>query len=825
MLSSAVPPPIPRSRLLDNHKRAGEPEPRAPGPGGRGERNNKNTGPSPPILTPAKPPVTSATARPPPPAAWKRPSETGELGESEAEAPTRLHKGAVQAPGVEIDPNCNEPAVPCLCCEPQPPHQPHAPPHDQNHNHNHNRNRHYSQQLDNNNTVAQPQPPPQRQQSPPLSRESRESTGEEEEEEEEEEDVDVDEEEEEEEDDEDDTLVPSCADCPPSLLALSLSSSSSSISSCSDFESDSPDPLSPAASPPDACADLFPGAGRPPHIVPLELPPQSPDEGYPSAHSSHSTSPDHKSILTAALPLAPPELRDKRGEEEEEEEAPVPDSLAPSPLQPSPPLETSPPGLEASSSSSSLTSASLTPSLFSSPSPSPPSLEPNGNTVPSLPPLPPPRHRRRFLALGGSSAVASGPAPLRKPGNAWKVAPPPPSTAPPPSFLALDAEIRRLVEMAGLSRQELPGLGPELSWEGEGEGEGVGIRERERGREGEGLGIGEREGEEERVGKGEREEDRVAGGQGTEEREGEGEGDGAVRPVPRLSAPPRKTSFHEIALRRKRANNNNSSNNNNSNNCTFGPAPRPSVAPPRPPPPVPARPPLPPRPSLPLAARPDRSDWLILFSPDTEFPPRPFGSGQREPSPQKPAGTKVTTFKELRNRSKQQGSAGQNPFALEPEPGPAPLTPDPDFLYSCQSELYAEFRPLPQPAPPTTHAPPQPPSSLDGQQLHPGALQPIAEGASEPESRPPLRIGSSSSDGSLRTVGSGGERQREGEGERDGERERERWGERGRADGGRSWEPRTTGKSRRHQETQSSPAGSQPWSWRDTVQSSREMRR
>uniref|UniRef100_W5MGX1 RUN and SH3 domain containing 1 n=1 Tax=Lepisosteus oculatus TaxID=7918 RepID=W5MGX1_LEPOC len=53
------------------------------------------------------------------------------------------------------------------------------------------------------------------------------------------------EEDEEDDEDEDDTLVPSCGDCPPSLLDFSLSSSSSSISSCSDFESDSPNPLSP----------------------------------------------------------------------------------------------------------------------------------------------------------------------------------------------------------------------------------------------------------------------------------------------------------------------------------------------------------------------------------------------------------------------------------------------------------------------------------------------------------------------------------------------------------------------------------------------------
>ncbi|KAJ8273495.1 hypothetical protein GJAV_G00102220 [Gymnothorax javanicus] len=48
--------------------------------------------------------------------------------------------------------------------------------------------------------------------------------------------------------DEDDTLIPSCWDCPPSLLEFSLSSftssSSTSISGCSDLESDCPDAIS-----------------------------------------------------------------------------------------------------------------------------------------------------------------------------------------------------------------------------------------------------------------------------------------------------------------------------------------------------------------------------------------------------------------------------------------------------------------------------------------------------------------------------------------------------------------------------------------------------
>ncbi|XP_051779027.1 uncharacterized protein rusc1 isoform X4 [Erpetoichthys calabaricus] len=84
------------------------------------------------------------------------------------------------------------------------------------------------------------------------------------------------------------------------------------------------------------------------------------------------------------------------------------------------------------------------------------------------------------------------------------------------------------------------------------------------------------------------------------------------------------TSFHEMARRRKRAANQNSLNN-------------------------------------------ERADWLIIFSPDTEFPPKSFSTGLGgsdqatvEESPQKcsdQGGSKVTTFKELRYKSKQPHSS------------------------------------------------------------------------------------------------------------------------------------------------------------------------
>ncbi|KAJ8383782.1 hypothetical protein AAFF_G00214690 [Aldrovandia affinis] len=110
--------------------------------------------------------------------------------------------------------------------------------------------------------------------------------------------------EEEDDDEDDDTLVPSCRDCPPSLLELSLtsstSSSSTSISSCSDFETDGPDAVSPSSkelapeespmthsSPLTSVPQIIPLDSHPPPLPPLPL--CSPDEGYPSARSSPST--------------------------------------------------------------------------------------------------------------------------------------------------------------------------------------------------------------------------------------------------------------------------------------------------------------------------------------------------------------------------------------------------------------------------------------------------------------------------------------------------------------------------------------------------------
>lgn len=133
----------------------------------------------------------------------------------------------------------------------------------------------------------------------------------------------------------------------------------------------------------------------------------------------------------------------------------------------------------------------------------------------------------------------------------------------------------------------------------------------------------------------------------------------------------------------------------------------------------------------PLAqARVDRSDWLIVFSPDTELPPtsellsgtagqepaRPQPNPQPPPQqdgPARPPGPRqreVTTFKELRSRS-----AARQPKGQRAEPAQLP------------------------PVPPGTGAGWGPPAPLGGQVLAPGdghqlrrrprpSLQPIAEG-------------------------------------------------------------------------------------------------
>ncbi|XP_061838889.1 uncharacterized protein rusc1 isoform X2 [Nerophis lumbriciformis] len=230
-----------------------------------------------------------------------------------------------------LDPNCNEPSLPCLCCDGR-------SPQDNNSMFNHNHN--------NNNTVSlrhQLQLPPPR---PAVATSRQERTGtkelppqveapklepapqpaavdenksdmddkkdvksEEEDDESSSGDIDIDDEDDGDcdDDDDDDTLVPSCCDCPPSLLEFSLSSSTSSsstsISSCSDLESDCAEQytpqnqsvkvLSPECHPPARSLPALP-LGRGPYSFTSHTPISSPDEGYPSALDTPS--PDYLGV-------------------------------------------------------------------------------------------------------------------------------------------------------------------------------------------------------------------------------------------------------------------------------------------------------------------------------------------------------------------------------------------------------------------------------------------------------------------------------------------------------------------------------------------------
>ncbi|MEQ2173811.1 hypothetical protein GOODEAATRI_001287, partial [Goodea atripinnis] len=249
-----------------------------------------------------------------------------------------------------LDPNCNEPSLPCLCCDGRSPQDNNSM---FNHNHNNNNTISIRQQLQ-----LPPPPPPVAQLAhkhegmeskehvpsyaePPAQSaahlendaknggenadvDNKKKVDEEDEEEESSRDIAIDNEEDDDEtdsdDDDDDTLVPSCCDCPPSLLEFSLSSSTSSsstsISSCSDLESDcadhctsmcssqDQDHLSAALDPKDRPLKQFPEF-KPPSSLPLNQNPFSltshstvascsPDEGYPSALDSPS--PDYLGV-------------------------------------------------------------------------------------------------------------------------------------------------------------------------------------------------------------------------------------------------------------------------------------------------------------------------------------------------------------------------------------------------------------------------------------------------------------------------------------------------------------------------------------------------
>ncbi|XP_077432758.1 RUN and SH3 domain containing 1 isoform X3 [Vanacampus margaritifer] len=258
-----------------------------------------------------------------------------------AAAPAKILPPLPPAPSLlPLDPNCNEPSLPCLCCDGRSPQDNNSM---FNHNHNNNNTvslRHQLQlpppppvvaaqrkngtgakELPRSPSQAKPEPPPQ-----PASNEDvletpdledkKDVKSEEEDDESSSGDIDIDDEDDDDGDrddeDDDDTLVPSCCDCPPSLLEFSLSSSTSSsstsISSCSDLESDCADQYTPqyqdllSVSIKESSPQCQPPARSLPSLpishIPFTLtsrtPISSPDEGYPSALDTPS--PDYLGV-------------------------------------------------------------------------------------------------------------------------------------------------------------------------------------------------------------------------------------------------------------------------------------------------------------------------------------------------------------------------------------------------------------------------------------------------------------------------------------------------------------------------------------------------
>ncbi|XP_052435389.1 uncharacterized protein rusc1 isoform X3 [Carassius gibelio] len=350
------------------------------------------------------------------------------------------------------------------------------------------------------------------------------------------------------------------------------------------------------------------------------------------------------------------------------------------------------------------------------------------------PPIPPPRRRhkarleaQRLAELEREKTPLSLPPPMSRPPplppppamSSPPTVPPPPSLPQPPSFHALDVEIRKLLALAGLTQAELLKLSPEL---------GVCVDivlENDQQPISDVSLIGEisvnRIQKEEEVNKGLQ--SRLKEGSRFGKDRSTGANELHVLSEKETCKDEQKeanrtTSFTEMARRRKR----NGGHCNHSCSCGFGSnvslSPNsyystdlsntniPNISfgsfdytsmisdtpPPPPPRPLPPCPPissnpleLPPLKSCTLpanASRPDRFDWLIAFTPDTESPPlemrKLLNDGMLQKG--KGSGSKVTTFKELRNRSKQ----SSQPAPVQPEPDPTVITPDPDFLYNLK---------------------------------------------------------------------------------------------------------------------------------------------
>ncbi|KAI4811921.1 hypothetical protein KUCAC02_014785 [Chaenocephalus aceratus] len=236
-----------------------------------------------------------------------------------------------------------------------------------------------------------------------------------------------------------------------------------------------------------------------------------------------------------------------------------------------------------------------------------------------------------------------------------------------------------------------------------------------------------------------------------------------------------------------------------------------------PPPPPPPRPLPPIPPSVPShkvstlvanSAQPDRFDWLIAFTPECEGPPKlpPLAMRKSHVESQKKLSSSgsspgsaphVTTFKELRNGNK--STFLQTKVITDPDPDPNVITPDADILYNLRwrrqmaggdgneweytSQAQAFFM--------------QPPPALTSMAALKEMLQRADEEGRQPELCPIQKIGCSVSDSSLWTTGREweveGVKREENEGKEEEEEKVVLEVEvRGRADGGRTLETRTT---------------------------------
>lgn len=484
--------------------------------------------------------------------------------------------------------------------------------------------------------------------------------------------------------------------------------------------------------------------------------------------------------------------------------------------------------------------------LYTTPSPPP--------SIPApTPPIPPPRRRhlarkeaQRLAALQAKQEKSpfclppptTRPPPLPPPpvisvspssSTSPPAIPPPPALPPPPSFHALDVEIRKLLMLAGLTQAELLKLSPEL---------GVCVGglddEGERGSLTPSKAVEPHEFRQKDHREDERDSDsEVIDRDGWSSRGkvdwnrridilGEAEDETKVDENKNTQ---RTTSFTEMARRRKRnsvltsepyySTDFSNTHETEVKNMSFEAFHYPPELPDTPPPPPPPRPLPPIPPSLPPlkvstlpanSAQPERFDWLIAFTPDSDAPPQPPPLEMRRSHTETPKkltssgsspglGPKVTTFKELRFRNK--NSSPPTKVITDPEPDPNVITPDPDILYNLKwrrekagsdgnqweytSQAQALFM--------------QPPPALTSMAALKEMLRRADEQGGQPELCPSQKIGCSVSDSSLWTTGrewKSEEVKREEKEGKAGEVEKEAE-VRGRADGGRTLESRTTG--------------------------------